>query len=177
MASAFAHIVIPAVICIAVKDKKFNYRLFILAAILSIVPDADVIAFKFGIPYESQWGHRGFSHSILFAVLIATFFSVFRKQLQASRVVIFIVCFLSCLSHALLDGMTNGGLGVAYFWPLDNDRYFLPFRPIQVSPLGVKAFFTEKGLKVIFSELIWIFLPGFILLISGLLIKRIFKKG
>ncbi len=176
MASAFAHIVIPVVICIAVKDKTFNFRLFALAAILSVIPDADVIAFKFGIPYESPWGHRGFSHSILFAMSVAAFFMLFTKQLRASALVIFIVCFVSCLSHALLDAMTNGGLGVALYWPLDNDRYFLPFRPIQVSPIGVKAFFTERGLRVISSELVWVFLPGLLLSVAVIFTKKLLKK-
>ena len=36
-------------------------------------------------------------------------------------------------SHGLFDAMTNGGLGVAFFAPLDNARYFLPWRPIPVS--------------------------------------------
>lgn len=54
MASAFAHIVIPAVAYVALKSNVINFRLFILAAILSILPDADIIAFKFSVPYESQ---------------------------------------------------------------------------------------------------------------------------
>lgn len=178
MASAFAHIFIPVIVCIVVKDKTFNYRLFLLAALLSVLPDADVIAFKLGISYESQWGHRGFSHSIIFSVLIAGVCLLFKKHLRASALMVFIVCFISCFSHALLDGMTNGGLGVALYWPLESDRYFLPFRPIQVSPIGVKSFFTERGLNVIFSELVWVFFPGFVFIVFSLFIKKsIVKNG
>ena len=61
MASAFAHIVVPAVTYAALKGKRFNIRLLVLAMALAIFPDIDVIAFKFGIAYESQWGHRGFT--------------------------------------------------------------------------------------------------------------------
>jgi inner membrane protein len=60
--------------------------------------------------------------------------------------------------------MTNGGLGVAFFSPWDNARYFLPWRPIQVSPIGVDAFFGERGLKVVISELIWIGIPGLVII-------------
>jgi inner membrane protein len=39
----------------------------------------DVITFAFGIPHEHFWGHRGFSHSLVFAliwaaVVVALFF-------------------------------------------------------------------------------------------------------
>tara|TARA_Y100000780_G_C13480407_1_gene338286 strand:- start:227 stop:469 length:243 start_codon:yes stop_codon:yes gene_type:complete len=77
--------------------------------------------------------------------------------------------------------MTNGGLGVALFWPYDNDRYFFPFRPIQVSPIGVKAFFSERGLKVLSSELLWVFLPGVLLAVTGTIARlqylKAIKKG
>jgi inner membrane protein len=47
--------------------------------------------------------------------------------------------------------MTNGGLGVAFF---------LPWRPILVSPIGVGRFFSERGFAVLQSELVWIWLPA-----------------
>ena len=53
------------------KRDTVNFKLFILAAICSIIPDVDVIAFKFDIPYESQWGHRGFTHSLVLALSLA----------------------------------------------------------------------------------------------------------
>jgi len=57
---------------------------------------------------------------------------------------------------AFLDAMTDGGLGVAFFAPFDNHRYFLPWTPIRVSPTGVGRFFTDRGLVVLQSELLWI---------------------
>ena len=73
-------------------------------------------------------------------------------------------------SHGLLDAMTNGGLGIAFFAPFDDGRYFLPWRPIEVSPIGAGAFFSEWGLRVIKSELLWVWLPvvGLWVLIAGL---------
>ncbi|HVR39947.1 MAG TPA: metal-dependent hydrolase, partial [Thermoanaerobaculia bacterium] len=41
----------------------------VAGVIASILPDADVAGFAFGIPYGSMFGHRGFTHSILFALL------------------------------------------------------------------------------------------------------------
>jgi inner membrane protein len=55
--------------------------------------------------------------------------------------------------------MTNGGLGVAFFAPFSSARFFLPFHPIEVSPISIAAFFTHRGIEVLESELLWIWLP------------------
>jgi inner membrane protein len=60
--------------------------------------------------------------------------------------------------HPLLDACTNGGLGVALAWPLDSRRFFFPWRPIQVSPIGAR-FFSAHGWQAIQSELLWVWLP------------------
>lgn len=59
------------------------------------------------------------------------------------------------LSHALLDALTDGGLGVALFWPLSDERIFFPWRPIPVAPIGRRFFTTERGLLVAATELAW----------------------
>ena len=61
-------------------------------------------------------------------------------------------------SHGLLDGLTDGGLGVALFAPFSADRFFLPWRPIQVSPIG-PSFFSARGLDVLISEAQWVWVP------------------
>jgi len=68
--------------------------------------------------------------------------------------------------------MTDGGLGVAFFSPCDNQRYFLPWRPIHVSPIGAGRFFTHRGLEVLQSELLWIWLPATLLATSAWLLRR-----
>jgi len=78
-------------------------------------------------------------------------------------------------SHSLLDAMTTGGLGVAFFSPFENARYFLPWRPIQVSPMGFKKFFSEWGLEVIKSELIWIGIPFVLMLVAIKLVQQAIK--
>ena len=37
---------------------------------LAMLPDADVLAFKFGVVYDNIFGHRGFTHSVLFALVV-----------------------------------------------------------------------------------------------------------
>jgi inner membrane protein len=72
--------------------------------------------------------------------------------------------FIATASHPVLDAMTSGGLGVAFFAPFENSRYFFPFRPIAVSPISVSGFFSNRGWTVFKSEFTWIWIPCFILI-------------
>src|SRR5260370_1984574 len=42
-----------------------------LAAVAAMLPDADVIGFRLGIPYGDLFGHRGFTYSLLFACVVS----------------------------------------------------------------------------------------------------------
>ena len=68
--------------------------------------------------------------------------------------------FLATASHGVLDAMTSGGGGVAFFAPFDDERYFLPWRPILVSPMSIRRFFSERGARVLANELIWVWIPA-----------------
>jgi inner membrane protein len=71
-------------------------------------------------------------------------------------------------SHGILDALTRGGEGVAFFAPFDDTRYFFPWRPVRVSPIGLD-FFGRAGLGVLASELLWLWLPaGVVLAVSRL---------
>ena len=69
--------------------------------------------------------------------------------------------------------MTNGGLGVAFFSPFSNRRYFLPWRPLEVSPIGVSAFQSRWGVRVLGSEAKWIWLPLGVLAAFGLAFRMV----
>ena len=64
------------------------------------------------------------------------------------------------VSHPLLDTLTDGGLGCALLWPLDDHRYFAPVNPIPVAPIG-RAIFSRVGLFVMLTELA-LFAPVFV---------------
>ena len=169
MASLFGHGILAFTIS-KVIDKQDLKILMWLAIGSSIIPDADVIAFKFGIPYEHMLGHRGFTHSIVFALLWSMLLAfIFSKT---RRLVFFTVLFFTTSSHGILDAMTSGGEGVGFFIPFNSERYFFPFRGIQVSPIGIEKFFSEWGIKVILSELKYIFMPCVLVLVAVFLIKK-----
>ena len=160
MASIFGHSIVGFTLA-KILDSR-NAKLLLIAAIVStILPDLDVIGFKFGVSYEHPMGHRGFSHSILFSILWAFILMfLFGKR---NKLIWFLVIFLSALSHGILDAMTSGGRGVGFFIPFNNDRFFFPFREIKVSPIGIEKFFSEWGFQVILSELKYVFIPCFII--------------
>lgn len=170
MASIFGHGIVAYTISKVVYTKEISLLVF-LAIFSSILPDFDVIAFKFNIPYSHPLGHRGFTHSILFAIIWALLLGfIFGK---ARKKIFTLVIFLSTLSHGLLDALTTGGKGIGFFIPFDNSRYFFPYRVIQVSPLGIDNFFSEWGIRVLLSELKYIAIPCCLILITLFIVKKI----
>lgn len=143
------------------------------SAFCSLAPDIDTVAFQFGVPYASQWGHRGFTHSIAFAFFLALCATIFSRSLQTKAWLAGLLVFIATVSHPLLDMLTNGGLGVALYWPVSNARVFFEYRPIAVSPIGISSFFTERGWHVIRSELLWVGLPCLLWLLA---LKTLFKN-
>lgn len=178
MASAFGHACAALTLGKVYSGKKLPFSFWVLSIICAIIPDADVIGFKFNMAYASTFGHRGFTHSILFALImgvIATWILVRINPINRKQVWKFVAYFfLVTLSHPLLDACTTGGLGVAFFSPFSNQRYFFPwfFRRIKVSPIGVDSFFSDWGLKVLFSEFIWIGLPSMVIIAITYLIRK-----
>jgi inner membrane protein len=124
---------------------------------LSMLPDVDVIGFAFGVRYADPWGHRGATHSFVFAVIVACVVSVAAPRFGASRLRSGVAAFLVVASHGVLDTFTDGGLGCALWWPFDLTRYFAPWRPIPVAPIG-RAYFSSRGFGVATTEAL-LFLP------------------
>jgi len=160
MSSILTHPAPVIALGVALGLRRIPPRLFVLALVFSLVPDFDAIGFRFGVSYASWLGHRGFSHSLFFALFCGLFAAWIAPWLKASRLLSGTLIFLTVISHIVLDALTNGGLGVAALWPFSEVRYFFPWQPIQVSPLNPKVFFmTQKGLRVVISELCWVWLP------------------
>jgi inner membrane protein len=175
MASVFSHAIAALGIGACFHRPGAPKRVWVVGAFCSVIPDIDVLGFRFGIRYGDFWGHRGITHSLLFAVMLAgaVMLVAFRHASPGlNRLSLWIYFFLATASHGFLDAMTDGGLGVAFFSPLDNHRYFLPWRPIHVSPIGVGRFFSERGFSVLQSELVWIWLPAALLTLSAWLMRR-----
>lgn len=149
---------------------------WILTAICAALPDIDVIGFSFGVHYNDMLGHRGLTHSLAFAFFVGCLVALiaFRdvKSFSTNWWKIAIYFFLVTASHGVLDALTNGGLGVAFFAPFSNERYFFPWRPIEVSPIGLAPFLSQRGLLVILSEIEWIWIPSALLVLAAVAYRR-----
>jgi inner membrane protein len=126
----------------------------------AILPDLDVFAYGFGVPWDSMLGHRGFTHTVLFALLLGPLVAWLGFRGSPRREFWRLAAAFSgaALSHPVLDAFTNGGLGIPFFWPLDGNRHFMPWTPLEVSPF-FRGFFSARGVDVALSELKWIGLP------------------
>jgi inner membrane protein len=161
-ASVFSHVVVGAALASAAPSGVVRARLALVLAAAAAMPDLDVIGFSFGVSYGDPLGHRGLSHSLLFAALVAPLLARLAGVGPRDSRFYARVCFLAFVavaSHGLLDAATDAGLGVGFFIPFSSERYFLPWRPILTSPLGVGAFFSPRGLAILANEFAWIMAP------------------
>lgn len=159
MPTVLSHPAVPLAIGLGLGSDIISRRLLWAGVAGSILPDLDVIAFRFGIPYSAEFGHRGFSHSLLFAALFAVTLTCAVRMFRAHWVRSFLFLLVATASHGLLDSLTNGGLGIAFFWPWSAERFFAPVQVIEVSPLGISRFLSQRGIAVLASELLWLWLP------------------
>jgi inner membrane protein len=177
-------IITHGVVALALSAKTRGIReldrklLLITCIICSMLPDLDYFGFKMSIQYNSLFGHRGFTHSFFFAAIVALIASwLLHRKAQESLLSfskLFLLLFVVTSSHALLDAMTDGGEGVAFFSPFSNHRYFFLYRPIMVSPLGIESFFRGwHGLLVLFDEFLLVICP----ITAALYLPQLLRKA
>ncbi|MGI8811616.1 MAG: metal-dependent hydrolase [Pyrinomonadaceae bacterium] len=172
MPTIFSHAAAAVSLGTLFSPSQSKPRFWILTAVCAMLPDADVVGFLFDVPYGSMFGHRGFTHSLVFGLLIGVvvWFSAFRNS-QCSRYKIILYFAAITFTHPILDMFTNGGLGVALFEPFTDARFYSPWRPIEASPIGV-GFFSQAGVNVIMNELMWIWAPSLLIGAIILFLRR-----
>jgi inner membrane protein len=173
MCSVLTHPVVPLALAPLLPQGSLSPSVLLVGAACAVIPDLDVIGFKFGVGAHPMLGHRGVTHSIVFAAALSALltFILFRHRHPAPWV-IFLFLFVSTLTHPLLDMLTNGGRGVALLAPFSSARYVFPWRPIEVSPIGVQRFFSRRGVEILRSELRWVWLPAAGVFILGMMVRR-----
>ena len=119
------------------------------------------------------------SHSLLFALLLGACAPFFLPGgVRANRRLAFAVAAIGVVvvsAHGLLDAATDAGLGIGFFIPFGDTRFFFDFRPIETASVDPLSFFSRRGLEVLLSEMVWVWLP--LLAVSclyqvGLLVRR-----
>jgi len=149
-----------------VSDRERSWKEWACLLVLPVLPDLDTLPHFLGYASDPFWSHRGFTHSFFFALLVALVAKkLFFQEIpwSSGRAYRWIaVLFLAVGSHGFLDALTDGGRGIAFFSPFSETRFFLPFRPVHVSPISLQRFFGGRALEVLASEFLWIWLPMFL---------------
>lgn len=177
MPTILTHTAVPLALGLGLGKKTVSRRLLAAGVVASMLPDMDVLAFRFNIAYADQFGHRGASHSLLFAAVVGLLALLGARWLDTTRGKAFLFMFAACASHGLLDTLTNGGKGVALWWPFSEVRVFAPWHGIEVSPLDLHRVFSGRGLEVLRSEFVWVWLPAVAVCVALCLYRRLRRSA
>lgn len=146
MPTVITHAAVPLCLGLGLGTKVIPPRLLFAGIVLAMLPDADVLAFKFGVAYGNVFGHRGFTHSLLFAFVVPILCVLIgRRWFRASLTRCWLFLTVSLLSHSLLDSITTGGKGVGWLWPWSDERFFAPWQVIKVAPFALSRYTTPYG--------------------------------
>ncbi len=173
MPTILTHTAVPLAIGLGLAPRVISPRLLVAGILASMAPDLDVIGFHFGVAYADIDGHRGLLHSLAFALLLAVLAAIAARPLRTTRGCAFVFVLVCAASHGLLDMMTTGGLGVAWFWPFSDARHFLPWQVIKVSPLTLHRLLSPVGRAVMVSELQVVWIPAALLCLMLLAGRRL----
>lgn len=146
-----------------------------------MLPDVDFIGDALGIPYAHPLGHRGFTHSLVFAALAGTVVAWWLRRPSEIRFLdgrrLAAVFALATISHGVLDALTNGGKGVGFFVPLSNERFFFPWRPLEVTPLELERLTVAGFAPILWSEFVWVWLPATVIALATQRMRRNGRDG
>ena len=165
------HALLPLIGAAAVRP-AISGRLVIAAMACAMLPDADLLSRLFDMPHTHDLGHRGATHTILFALLVGLTGAWAGPLLRARRSVAAAFLFLATVSHPLTDMLTDGGKGMMMLWPLSHERFRWPVQPIEVSPIGVRSLDSGTLDRILLSEFLWLVLPAVLLAVLYRLARR-----
>lgn len=118
---SLTQIVLGAAVGEAVLGKKAGNKAALYGAIAGTIPDLDMLSAYFvDLVTYTEW-HRGFSHSILFSLLMAPIFGWFISKIERKSDASYKdwsrLMFWGLFTHPLLDAFTTWGTQL--FWPFD----------------------------------------------------------
>ena len=141
MPSIFTHAVVPLAAALVLERRRLPWWMVGAGMLAAMAPDVDGVLHNLGVAASGMWGHRGYTHSLGFALLVGVVGLVLAKRWGVSRGWGFAWMALCAFSHPALDCFTDGGAGVPLWWPLVDTRYHAPWRPVVAAPMSIPRFF------------------------------------
>ena len=148
MATFITHPLFGAGAAYAISQPRQRSRRFMILSIFcQWVPDIDTFAYLLPLAEVHPLGHRGCTHSVLFALVLAlVIVRLFYRQFTIAHRQywgLYLWFFLSTASHGLLDALVDSKLGVAFLWPFDTQRYLLAWRPLLDVPIDISVLTSQ----------------------------------
>ena len=150
---SLTQIVLGAAVGEAVLGKKVGNKAMLYGAIAGTIPDLDMYIGKLFDTVTALEIHRGFTHSIFFAIVFGWIFgwliSLYEKNASTKEWAQ--LMFWGFLTHPILDAHTTWGTQL--FWPLDIRLAFkniFVIDPLYTLPFLIfllMAMFQQKGSK------------------------------
>jgi inner membrane protein len=164
MATIYTHALVGLGLGKMFINRRAPPLFWVLAGFLPIVPDFDAFSSS---AYGSIWGHRGFTHTLCFALAVALVVSGLAFRFVGMKFWPLLgLLFLITASHGILDALTNGGFGIPFFWPFSDHRYG-PYGPIHVQDIGFEIP-DPRVSRAIRTELLYVWLP--MLFFAGIMV-------
>lgn len=148
--------VLGAAIGKACLSKKIGNKSILIGAAVATIPDLDIVVLPLLDPLERLSMHRGFSHSILFSLLMALLLTYLFKRMKTTREFTFfrllIFSWIILITHMLLDGFTS--YGTLLFLPFSDYRFGFDsinvVDPIYTLPMliGLLLSIKKKGTSI-----------------------------
>ena len=170
MTTLYTHAVAGLGIAALAAPRQTAWPYWCLAALLPVLPDLDSLSQS---SYSSVWGHRGFTHSLCFALaagLLAAALTGWYLRIGYWRLAVVLVTITA--SHAVLDMLTKGGGGVALWWPFSDARVgseswgFIPVSDIAFD------WPDPRRSRALQGEMLYVWLPLAILVALTVLVRR-----
>lgn len=171
--ATYLHFAPAVALAVALGPRRVGWRWMVAGAVCGVMPDLDFLSIKMGFDrYSGTYGHRGFTHSLGFALLIGLLGALWPSSAapgwrrRAGRGAFLALC---TASHPLLDSLFDVGICSAWHWPLDGARHCFDWRPVPMQ--GVALFGEERFLM----ELQWIAVPLLVLANVGMLARHLWS--
>ncbi|HLF53002.1 metal-dependent hydrolase [Flavobacterium sp.] len=174
---SFTQIVLGIAVAEVCAGKTLKNRTFLYGAVLGTIPDLDVVVGLFLDPVDGIMIHRGFSHSLLFFLLLSPVLGWLISKKEKGKINFIgatTMAFWCLFTHVLLDGFTSWGTQI--LWPL-NYRFALKtifvIDPLYTIPLLITLVMVWKTNEALLREK---YVLRGLLLSSGYLVLSCFIK-
>jgi inner membrane protein len=156
MPTPITHIIASLPMNTTVMRQTNTKKILFWSLVITLIPDIDLLGNFFNIPINNIFGHRGFTHSLIFAFFLAAIISlIFWQEFKTDKKRWFLIFgnfLLVALMHPLLDALTDKNYGVALLSPFSNHRFSLPWAPINDSALGIWNYYVLGFWQIIKVE-------------------------